>query len=206
MLDPYDHPRKSIEAQKIIKILQHKYIQNKDLRPNFAGISKHAWEYLTDPYVSGDMLIKPPGKIIELGKLTQSDYHPQFFDGSQIPLHILSSSDIRKLIPETKEIGKETITNKVFDYSVKFIEQTSKKILELTERSLNPISELYNLRDKLIMKPLYKKAFFANTLRGKELRARASCLIEFALKRCNVRDYGKVFKVSDFYDLLEELQ
>ena len=206
MLDPYDRPRKSIEAQKIVKILQHKYIQNKDLRPNFAGLSKHPWEYLTDPYVSGDMLIKPLGKIIELGKLTPSDYHPQFFDGSQIPLHILSESDIRKLIPGTKEMGKETVTNKSFDFSVKFIEQTSKNILELTDRNLNPISELYNLRDKLIMKPLYKKAFFANTLRGKELRARASCLIEFTLKRCNVRDYGKVFKVSDFYDLLEELQ
>jgi len=207
MLDPYDRPHGSAKAQKIISMLKYNYLQGSDFRPNFAGIAKHPWEYLTDPYVMGNLLTKPVGKIIELGKLTPSDYHPQFFDGNQIPLMLLSEIEIRKMVPEADVVNKkETVSAKVYNYSVKFIDDTSKNILELNDRDLNPISELYNLKNKLISKPLYNKAFFANTLRGKELRARASCLIEFTLKQCKVRDYGKIFRVSDFHDLLEELQ
>lgn len=70
-------------------------------RPSFTGLKYHPWEYLTNPSIMKTHL-KHPGKdkkIVSLGSLSSSDFHKNFFDGHDLPLHIFTEAELRKVYP-----------------------------------------------------------------------------------------------------------
>lgn len=101
VFDPYDTIESYSDAKRIQISLLRLYFQGLG-RPSFTGVQRHPWEYLTDPYVMGKHLLPPPKgeKVISLGTLLTTDFHPKFYNGDHLPLKVYSESEIRRYLPK----------------------------------------------------------------------------------------------------------
>lgn len=101
VFDPYDTVTSYSDARRIQMSLLQLYFQGLG-RPSFTGVQRHPWEYLTDPYVMGKHLTPPPRgeKVISLGTLSPTDFHPKFYNGDHLPSRLYSESEIRRYLPQ----------------------------------------------------------------------------------------------------------
>jgi serine/threonine protein kinase len=102
MLNPYAKLEKSIEKavkqrNKTDDELNNLYLQGEEYgwRPKFTGLSRHPWEYLTDPEIMGNYIDIPPegSSVAILGVLSKEDYYPNFSEGSE-PLVQFTEDDL----------------------------------------------------------------------------------------------------------------
>lgn len=96
----YDRSKKIFERLGGV-YYQRSGTKNNSARSAFGGLALHPWEYLTDPYTMGPYLRKPPfgSKVLTLGRLSPTDFHPDFYDGNEKPLHLLGYEEIRSMCP-----------------------------------------------------------------------------------------------------------
>jgi len=96
MLNPYATLQKNIkkaveQREEVDDKLGGLYLQGEDYgwRPKFTGLSRHPWEYLTDPDIMGGYIDIPPegSSVALLGVLSKEDYYPNFHEGSEPLVH-----------------------------------------------------------------------------------------------------------------------
>jgi len=180
MLDPFDSI--SNEGDTVETVYKRARVVQSNLeklyangRPNFVGLARHAWEYLVDPDIMGPYLIKPKGnvKIVSLGSLKVSDYHPEFAGVDSQPLKSFTIDDIRQYQPpilDVVQVSRES--PKPSSSSRKSSPKSSPKLSPKTQKAMKRLDNDLKYIRKLGGQPIPASDVFDNimwTLKNKKL-------------------------------------
>lgn len=194
----------------IIEKLYDLYYQNAG-RPSFVGVSRHPWEYITDPAIMGKYLVPPPAgsKVVSLGSLSAGDYFHDFHNGDEKPLHLFDTKTIdaiyhpnipKPLSPKfnTEKISDKT-NDKYRDVLTNFLDQFTE--LEGSGDTKNIGNLLLDLNDFLLKRKGVWKNLTSGSERANSLLRIAKLAIETALKEFDMSKASRVMNASELREI-----